>query len=70
VLSLYEHFAQLCLDDDWCNFKTLPPSTSLVFHYKPNEVSNATMTDTTIFKYKDELVKVVNQTLADAKFTP
>lgn len=70
VLSIYEHFAHLCLGEDWCNFDTLDPSMSAVFHYKTSEINNATISDKTIFKYKDELVAAVNLTMSETGFVP
>lgn len=70
VLTLYEHFAQLCLGGRWCNFDTIPPQSALVFHYKSQEFNNDTIAEKTIFKFKDQLERTVKKTLEEIKLTP
>jgi hypothetical protein len=67
-----------CLDghkeDTWCNcLRNIPENVSLVYHYRENffeNTDNITREDFTMWKYKNELIKAVGETLDATGFKP
>jgi hypothetical protein len=78
VVSVYMHFAMFCLDgdkqDSWCKWERyVPENVSLVYHFRDSfleEMDNTAKTDFTMWKYKNNLVQAVAETLNATGFKP
>jgi hypothetical protein len=74
IVSLYLHFAMFCRDGSvWCKMNTLPENVSLIYHFRDeflHGTDNITREDFTMWKYKDELMKAVAETLNETGFKP
>lgn len=73
IVSLYLHSAEFCLGGGFCKRDWLPEEDSLCFHYRGSalkKTDNITMEDTTMWKYKDELIAGVTKTLEESGFIP
>lgn len=74
VLVVHNHFGLKCLKrkDGWCEVLYVSKNISQLNHYR-NEVEysyNVTELDSTIWKFKDELIKAVEETLNEINFKP
>jgi hypothetical protein len=80
VVVVYIHDPLFCLDGDkmdgFCSRQYLEPNVSMLFHYRSSvfaaDVFNSTSTiqDTTMWKYKDDLIRGVSRTLNETGFKP
>jgi Glycosyltransferase family 92 len=74
IESLYLHFAMYCRDGSvWCKKHTLPENVSLVYHFRSSLLHDSdkiTKEDLTMWKYKDELIEAVAETLKATGFKP
>jgi hypothetical protein len=76
VLSIFNHYPTFCLTDEHhqCYGFTLPTSTSQNSHYRDhldkNTMFHVTRKDKTIWKYKNQLQKAVQETLKATNFVP
>jgi hypothetical protein len=72
VLVVHNHYAVKCLSQDnlsltWCSKDVLPKNISQLNHYRSDVADQfkATVLDTKIWKYKDELIKAVSETIEE-----
>jgi hypothetical protein len=78
ILSVYLHFPLLCLDGDrtdkFCKLhRPYPEDLALVYRYRKDflrETDNTSTPDTTVWKYKDDLIREVAVTLNETGFKP
>jgi hypothetical protein len=76
VLSVFTHYPRYCLSkiQHNCNSYGLSTNISQNSHYRdhmdPNTTFHVTQKDKTIWKYKDQLLKAVQETLKATKFVP
>jgi len=74
VEVLHNHFPQKCLDTNQCKWHVIPPDIGQNIHYRtdcPNlecqESLQNPITDTTLWKYKDNILRNVNSTIQKLK---
>jgi hypothetical protein len=68
ILAVHNHRAFRCLKSKtyWCRLAKVPLEIAQLNHYRnavKDRFANGTMKDTMIWKYKDELIKAVEETL-------
>ena len=72
ILSVFNHGYLECFERQCTNF-TFPTNVAQLNHYRDEEkvASNGqTVVDTTVWKFKDELVRDVKETIENMKFEP
>ena len=75
ILAVHNHRAFRCLKSKtyWCRLGKVPPLYGQLNHYRNTvreRFTNGTDEDTTVWKYKTELVNAVKKTLSQLDFNP
>lgn len=73
IITLIAHYSLFCLNGSRCRRTRVPENIAQLNHYRDfvtGELLGKTVNDWKLWKFKDELVKAVNETLSATKFKP